>query len=231
MRDRIQQERDEVNYFTRENRQLAEIEVLTWCKSTTPSIAVVKLVAKLWTESANGLFPTLNELVSHFQSHSCICVREYPFNDQQNIIRHFLVTYGRLPACIETKACMEYYYLNHNTFPTNEDLITTISRMIEISNSPLDFYEKDKKHIPTPNLSALQSNINTENEEIICALCQEHVNKGQGCYRLKPCNHVFHSDSKDCLGTCNILEWLSKHRTCAVCRTEVVVDKIPKKKD
>lgn len=214
-------------YITPENKELVEMEVKSWCKSENISPNIIQLATKLWVEDSSGKFPTLETLVKYFDDRCCLCLRGYPDNDRHGLIQHFLVTFGRMPLCQETEACMIFNNMEHR-FPNQDELSATIERITHMVNDPEGLYNKDKKIFPTSNLDYIKS-CTMEEKETFCTLCQEQIDTGKQCYKLIPCNHVFHADAKDCLGECSIISWLKNNRTCPVCKSEVVIEK-PKEK-
>jgi hypothetical protein len=225
MQRQICNQRDEQKYFTPQNKELAEFEISTWCKVKNVTPMLVKLMAKLWNESLTGTFPTLDDLVEYFYSRACLCVRYYSQLEQKALIRHFLINFGRLSTCPETRACMEWYYLNNQTFPNAQEMEITVSRLIQMTISPEDFHSQDALHVPTLNLEHLKAEALGDRKDEYCALCQEEIMSSQNCFKLTPCGHIFHSESKECLGTCSIITWLNQHKQCPVCKQTVDIKK------
>ena len=219
----LRREREEKAYVTPQTIQLAEAEIRAWCSATPIPHPLVRLVLRLWRESENGQFPSLNRLVEFALDRGCLCLRQYPVADQRACLSYFLTTYGVVPSCPATAAAMEFYHLHAHAWPTQEQLDLTMRRQFELMNDPAGFAAADKLHIPTPNLAALQPEELRPEETANCALCQEAIEAKQPCFRLQPCGHVFHAESKACLGGCNIVTWLGEHRTCPICRAEVKI--------
>ncbi len=133
---------------------------------------------------------------------------------------------GKFPSLDEL---IEYFYQRAciclRSYRASEQLtLIRISRMVQMMISPEEFHQKDKNHVPTPNLAWIKAEEVGESDAG-CALCQNELSSSQLCYRLQPCKHLFHANSEECLGTCSILDWLNAHRTCPTCRAEILVEK------
>ncbi len=193
----------------------------TWCK-VKPDNAIVRLVTRKWMESKNGVIPELEELIPFYEIRSCDCIVSLQSDIKKKMLRHFLVQFGRLPRCPEVIATMNYYYLHSRQFPTADELLNTLNRTMELEADPVEFHEKDKELVPTLNLEHIRSTILDYESE--CHICLETITKGQEVYKLS-CDHTFHAKNSDCLDDHNIKHWLSAHKTCPVCRSEVVIKK------
>jgi len=209
--------------FSSDIMTAAEMEIKSWCKSSNISRLVLKVAADLWKKSETGQFPSLVEIVDKFVESSCLCLRGVTFTEQRELIRHFLVNFGRQPSCRETEATIEFKRF-HGTFPTREELDTTLSRMDQMLEDPENFHTNDKLHIGCSNLDKIEVEEFNEEKELECYICMESINKGQKIYTLRPCGHRFHATEKDCLDGSTVINWLKKNRTCPCCRVEVKIN-------
>lgn len=214
-----------INY-TSYNMSLAKSYINMWCISEDDiPDELVKLVVELQTSSSSGDFPSIDNIADYMHERRCFCLHRLPDSKSKSLIKHFLINHGRASMCIETRACIEFECF-HQRWPNKDELHTTIQRTLEFSNNAEEFHVRDKLYVPTPNLAHLKAEqLTDENADIQCFLCLENIETKQYKYVLKPCNHVFHSNTADCLVTCNILTWLTDHRTCPVCRQSVVVER------
>lgn len=206
-----------------ENQELAKKEILTWFKGEDIPQKLLRYMMIRRIKSESKSFPTLSQIVLHALEYACSCMTEFPTNELIGCVRHFFITYGTPPTCIQTRAALEFYHL-HNTWPTNEQLLFTVERLREFTFDFNSLYHDDKKDCPTPNLDELKPQKLNDNKENYCAICQEPINSGQDIYELKPCNHVFHSNSSQCLGSHTILNWLEKNDKCPVCKSVVIIE-------
>jgi len=221
----MRDERKERNLLSRENKQLIDYEIRTWCKSKKISKALVSVIASLWDKSTTGCIPSLDDLVSYFSQRTCIHGLSLEENQRKELMRHFLVEFGTYPNCSQIEIATEYYQF-HKKFPSEEEFQATLNRRVEMMMDPVEFHSKDKKLIPTANLDKIQTFVMEEKEDYpSCSLCLEDVTSGQKYFKLTPCGHVFHGDP--CLENHSVLTWLSQYRTCPTCRgnVEIVSDK------
>lgn len=205
-----------------EIRQLSELEMKSWCKSEKISDEVIRVANKLWSKSKTGTFPTLDMFVNSLFNTLCMHASTISTEEKKKLVEHFLVNFGKMPGCMETESAIIFNSL-HGHYPTEEELQTTMQRTMEFAMNPEEFHQKDKKYVPVANLSQLKPNKNLD-EDTDCSLCFDTIEKGSSYYKLNPCGHIFHADSKSCLEGKSIMDWMNTHKTCPVCRTEIVVE-------
>jgi len=136
-------------------------------------------------------------------------------------MRHFLVEFGHPPTCVEATHCILYEQLQH-CLPSPQELDNLIERSMRMSEDPEQFFMDDKIYVPTENLEKLKEETPI-NKDVYCVLCQHEFAEGQTCYTLTPCGHQFHSNGDDCLDGSSIIDWLSEHKTCPMCKVEIVI--------
>ena len=213
--------------YSRNDREIAIKSIKNWCKSEIIDPIIVSHVIRMTNISITKSIPTVDQLTHYLCDTYCECIMILSREKQHKLIRHFLVNFGRTPACNETKLSIEYEIF-HQQFPTQDELINMMTRMLQLQRDPEAFHMTDKLRIPTSNLNNLKA-IPTKEKGIYCALCQEEMESTHNCYTLTPCGHKFHSDSNQCLGNDSIITWLSSNKTCPICKAEIIIPKnIPK---
>lgn len=210
-------------YFDSESKQLAEMEIKTWCKSKEISYELLSESLRLWNKSLTGEFPTLDIIIDNFSTKLCSHALFVPLDFRKEIVRYFLCNFGRMPNCLETEAIINYRIIHKGNFPSEEELETTIKRTLEFDINPEEFHQKDKNYIPVANIELIKTEVLDSKETVGCALCFDQINNGSKYIKLNPCGHYFHAISKDCLDDKCIIDWMKTHKTCPVCRCEIKI--------
>jgi len=203
---------------------IAESQIKIWTKSTTISSSLIKYYVRHWNEKSSD--PTLESFSEYLISKLCMHSYSTSIQQRKELISHFIINYGRLPSCLETEIVIQYRLL-HNSFPSQEEISTTFTRMSEFELDPEEFHKKDKNYVPLNNIHLLEPLVyNEENKvEDNCAICMDEFKKNSKIFKLNPCGHVFHANSEDCLKESSIINWFKEHKTCPVCRSEIIVKK------
>jgi Ring finger domain len=206
--------------LTPEMIRLARTEMKLWCRAPEISEVFMGDIIRYWKRS-NQSFPTLETIVkNHLETKACFCLRQFPHADQKAFITHFLAEFGKTPTCRQTTASMEYYRIQRS-WPSPQQLDDMIAQQERLLRD-MNFEQKEKAATPTPNLHLLRAQP-VEEKDAMCAICQEQINPKDLCYKLTPCNHLFHAQSDKCLGDCSITSWLEKNDKCPVCRQQILL--------
>lgn len=213
----LREESNKRALLTPEMIRLARTEIKIWCRSSEISEALILSALRLWKK--NGLFPGLETIINNYTEKACFCLRSFPLSEQRTLLRHFLMEFGLAPTCKQIFPAMEYYRIQRE-WPSLQQLDDMIERMQDLAHN----MELDKKEqaTPTANLHLLKPLLN-EDENSTCAICQEQIGLKDSCYKLTPCNHLFHAKSEQCLGGCTVTTWLEKNDTCPVCRQKIIL--------
>ena len=217
----IREESKNKALMTPEVIRLVRTEIKLWCKASEISQSLILSALKLWKKSPDQTFPTLEGIVNDHLQRACFCLRSLSFTDQKAFITHFFIEFGKAPSCKQTFACAEYYRIQR-TWPSPHQLDEMIERIEHLAND-LQFEQKERDATPTLNLHLLKPQPADEKSEAICALCQDPIKPKDLCYKLPPCNHLFHAQSEQCLGGCTITTWLEKNDKCPVCRQKIEI--------
>jgi len=170
----------------------------------------------------NNEIPLKEDLENYFSKPTCLCEDQYDPEALKTLKIEYLRRYGTLLSCTELNYAVQFYTLNKSV-PTLEELRDYISNILEFDNDPEEFHKKDKIHVPTSNLDKLSPIIKDTSVEEFCSLCQEQIGFN-AFYKLPQCNHLFHANKEKCLEDSCIIDWLSKHKFCPNCKTEVKID-------
>lgn len=199
--------------------QLAQMEISQWCQCdiSVVSVDVVYMYIRCWKSSSTGRFPRVDEFVENATNTGCRCLSN--FENKYDIMKHFIINLGRIPTCVEVELCF-IFNRDYGDFPTEDDLTELMMRAMRMNNME-EFHQDDKVTVPTENLDKLKP-VTSEQADVFCTLCQDEIKQGTERYILTPCGHEFHS--ADCLGDDSIVTWLSKNKTCPVCKAEIVIN-------
>lgn len=207
--------------MTPEMIRLARTEMKLWCKAPEISEVFMADIIRYWKRS-NQSFPTLETIVNnHLETKACFCLRQFVYSEQKAFIAHFLAEFGKTPTCAQTIASMEYHRIQHS-WPSPQQLDDMIALRDRLARE-MNFEQKEKASMPTPNLDLLRAQT-TDDSNAMCAICQEKISPKDLCYKLTPCNHLFHAQSDKCLGDCSIVTWLKQNDKCPVCRQTIILD-------
>jgi hypothetical protein len=205
--------------ITDDESAVACTELREWCRAATISNELIRLSVRLWREL--DAFPTLDYIVTQLHRvGGCLHLRALPSTLAQDMIRHFLIYWARVPMCPEVDLMHQYYTL-HGELPTVQELEETSSRTSQFRNDPVSFYHNDRLRRPVANLDRLEAAPLPDGADVNCGICQENISKGQMCYTLAPCGHRFHSVGSECLDGNSIINWLQAHKICPLCRCEI----------
>jgi hypothetical protein len=176
----------------------------------------------LQNEFSEGREPIKEQFEEAIGSPTCMCEFQYDTQILKMVKLDRLSKFGMLYTCEELIFVIQYYTLN-KTIPTDEELLEYIRNNIEFENDPEQFHQKDKIHVPTLNLDKLSPIIKDTKVEEYCSLCQEQIGNN-AFYKLPNCHHLFHASKEHCLEESCIIDWLSKHKYCPNCKTEVKIE-------
>lgn len=171
----------------------------------------------------HNVYPTFDEIMIEFYKDRCNCIYTHPPAIIKKVIKQCLLFKGDVPNCELYPLYVEYYTL-HSKIPNEEELEEFVRRYIEFTRNPEDFHQKDKEFVPTLNIDKLPVfNYSTvdKNEIECCSICQDDFMSEQKVIQLKPCNHMFHYENKNCLDNGSIINWLEKNNMCPLCKTKI----------
>lgn len=213
-----------IQLITDEEIIFAQLELSLWSNVRDTNYTTIRNIVNIWRRNSDGKFPSVDQLVDHFNNDSCYYLLQYSPELRKQIIKYSLIELGRMPTYIEVQAIIEWYNFHDHNMPTFEDLSLTIDRLMQLSSSAETFHQQDKVLVGIKNKSLLVSQIITaeESKTAQCAICQDDLIEGQQYYKL-PCLHCFHTNASECLGESSIDNWLSKSKYCPVCRTELTI--------
>jgi hypothetical protein len=186
-----------------------------------PSPTLLNLLLDLYHQ--DNEYPTIEKLVNELYINSCSCLIFFSEPYLKKFLKYFVTEFADIPKCVDCHILIQFYIL-YQRFPLQNELGHFIDNITQFI-SPPDIYQNDeKKCVSTSCIEQLpQMTITLKDikEECCCPLCQSDFELEQRVIVLKPCNHRFHLDDTDCLGTSCIITWLKSHNDCPMCKTEI----------
>ncbi len=168
-----------------------------------------------------GLYPTRNQLIDQVLQEPCRCRFTYSQTQLRELLNFYMFEQKIIPTCEQVVFIMQFKTLEGN-YPTMNELHEYLVRMYEFDHDSVEFYKKDRVHVPVLNQDKLP--IETCSQKELCLICQEDINIGQKIVKLLPCKHYFHAEPSDCLEGNSIFSWMKEHNHCPLCKQKVSVD-------
>jgi hypothetical protein len=170
----------------------------------------------------NGKIPERLEIAEFiWQSKQCQCTDSIPKDHCIGIIDYlFSIKLLLNWPCNTIRAIYYYQIVEHKgniAYPSREEYDNLITNILELSNNYDEYHDKNKIKIGVKLDKFLLTN--TE-ENTICGLCHNDIKIGSKSYKI-PCNHIFHSDKKQCLEETNIEQWFNENSKCPICRVDL----------
>ena len=173
--------------------------------SRSPLVSPNILNKMLESKHLSGHFPLLTELVS-----SIIEELNAP-SELSGVFAHWIMEHGYIHSVrISTK--IQEYFTRHRVYPTEDQLRAFVMTVVN-------------DVVGAETLAALPRYPN-EDSLAVCTICHTDIKMHATVLKL-PCNHVFHSEGKDCLpgeegqeGS-SILTWLAQNDKCPLCKARV----------
>lgn len=212
-----------VEYSEREynEAQTIYLEMISGTYTRTDNIVhkhILNIMCTEYFKSGCESYPSIDQIIDTICSGICRCHTLVSPIEYRQIIKLYATTEAFVPSCFEFEHIL-LYHAQMGTYPTVDECYQFIENCALFSNDPLEYYQKDKTHVPTLNVDKLP--IIKGNDDTVCALCQEVCSSSQDCIQLKPCNHMFHSIDKDCLETTSIHYYLSQNNVCPLCKSRI----------
>jgi hypothetical protein len=186
-----------------------------------PTPTLLNLLLDLYHQ--DNEYPTTEKLVNELYINSCSCLLFFSEQYLKQFLNYFVTEFADIPKCFECHILIQFHIL-YQRLPLQHELEHFIENITQFISSPDIHQDEDKKHIPTNCIDqlpqALISSIDLQNE-CCCPLCQSDFELDQQVIILKPCNHRFHLNDSDCLGTSSIITWLLSHNDCPMCKTKI----------
>lgn len=178
-------------------------------------------ILDFWFDSGCDSWPTKEQLLNKIFSIPCACHFTHSPVTLKRVIEFWVFEQAAIPTCDIVHEIIDYETIMQR-FPTIHELNNYIRQNMEFFNNPLDFFQRDKVHVPVINIHKLP--LSKGDDETVCALCQETITSLQESIIVKPCNHQYHNRSDECLGESSIHNWFSEHNFCPLCKQKVVTD-------
>jgi hypothetical protein len=194
-------------------------------QNINPTIQILNIILDLYFEGALESMPSRLQIIDRVISYQCNCLRSYDISEPQlrQIVNHSIFSFGIYPTCYEIILLVEYQTIQQN-LPSIEQFNTFMSNNINFFTDPENFHNNDKIHIPTLNLDSYSRTKATSDINTSCGICQDDFKEGDTLITLEPCGHQFHSLSEECLDTASVIDWLTNHNYCPLCKSRVTKD-------
>ena len=165
-------------------------------------------------------------MISSLIDENCRCSNMIEHQQIVDMWRYYIFVRSEIPRCIDTPHIIEYYLIQKQ-YPTEEELRDYRINQLQFIHSPEDYYQKDRMHVPVTHVDKLPikqyQELTNESRHGCdsCALCQSDFESDTNVIQLIPCGHIFHQQSKDCLETSSIYDWMKEHNHCPLCKTKI----------
>jgi hypothetical protein len=114
-----------------------------------------------------------------------------------------------------------------------DGMFNLIQNMNEIKDNANDYCITNRVSCPVTNLENIESLFcvaDDKSSSLNCTICIGVINQGDQIIKLS-CGHIFHRLESECLEDCSILNWFQEHKTCPVCKQEVIIRQGPNEKN
>lgn len=188
------------------------------------NVGLLNVMLDIFTrDNHEEYYPSIEQIVDELFAYRCNCTYYLHETTVKEMIKAYVTERYGIPKCEEYPIMASYYTL-HKRLPTVADTEEFIRRNYEFTVNPEDYYQQDKVKVPTTCIDELpRRSIRATDvqQELCCSLCQSDFEEGQKAIVIKPCNHYFHCESKDCLDTSCIINWLQENNNCPMCKTKI----------
>jgi hypothetical protein len=189
---------------------------------TEPSATLLNLLLDLYHQ--DNEYPTIEKVVNELYINCCSCLLFFSESYLKQFLNYFVTEFADIPKCMECHILIQFYIL-YQRLPSYHELGNFIDNITQIVGPPISMYQEEEKigtatdcieQLPRTTISSTDIKNNC-----CCPLCQSDFELDQQVIILKPCNHRFHLNDSDCLGTSSIIIWLSSHNDCPMCKTKI----------
>ena len=136
---------------------------------------------------------------------------------------HCLWIMSRDITCNDVNLSCEYWLLNNDIFPIEEELETLVQNRSLMLSDPDMYHYANKVIFATPNLEELpRANVPHLTE---CAICQGTISKNSEAFQVPCCKNYFHSVTSECINGKTVIDWLKTSKKCPVCNMSVIIEK------